>query len=181
MVTDSSVNLSWARSPSEDLAYQLLLRRASEKDQAWTVLDTVGKKIEFYVDRMVEQNVMYQYQLIAVDSSGLRSPACSPVQGRPYDRRMRPAVQNLSARYDSISKSVILKWSYISSHPEEFWFTVYRSVEGRSLAQYRAVKSEIPEFRDSDVGMQPPYKYAIKVITKSGAESLLSNTVTVNK
>lgn len=180
LVTDTSVNLSWAHSPSEDLAYQLLLRRASEKDQAWTILDTAGKKAEFYMDRKVEQNVMYQYQLIAVDSSGLRSQPSSPVQGRPYDRGLRPAVQNLSAQYDSVAKSVTLKWSYTPSRQEEYWFVVYRSVEGRPLGMYRSVKSETAEFRDSDLPL-PPYKYAVRVVTKSGAQSVLSDTAIVRK
>ncbi len=183
-VTDSSVILHWVRSRSEDLANQLLMRRKKQEgdpSSGWAVINSLGREDELYVDRKVEQLTTYEYRLITVDSSGLRSQPSAIVQCRPYDPGIRPEVKDLAVRFDTVTKSVLLKWSYSPIRKEDYWFIVYRSTEGRALAQYRAVKSDTPEFNDTEITSLPPYKYAVRVTTSSGAESKLSNTVTVNK
>jgi fibronectin type 3 domain-containing protein len=179
IVSDSAVELHWARSRSEDLATQTIERRKQNEGDPWRMLETVGRENESYVDVKVEQSVTYEYRLISVDSSGLRSLPCASVQGRPYDRGIRETVRNLRCSYDSVSKSALLHWDYTPSRKEDYWFVIYRATSKSGLAQYHAIKNEPTEFRDSDLPMKPPYQYAVRVVTKSGAESTLSNVVTV--
>lgn len=181
LVSDSAVELRWERSRSEDLASQTLERRKQSEGEEWKILETIGREKQSYTDKKIEQSVTYEYRLISVDSAGLHSSPSASVQGRPYDRAIREAVRNLRGTYDSVSKSTLLQWDYTPSRKEDYWFVVYRATSESKLSQYHAIKNVPTEFRDSDLPMKPPYQYAIRVVTKSGAESVLSNAITINK
>jgi hypothetical protein len=181
-VSDSSTELHWAHSRSEDVAKQLLFRRNVWPDNVhtdeWQQIKDFPSTIEYYSDRKVSQNTMYQYQLVTVDSAGNRSTPSNVVQLRPYDPGTRPAVKNISAIYDEKSKTVKLTWSY-DARSEDYWFTVYRSQENLPIAQYRAVDKNTLTFEDNAISTGS-YSYAVRMNAKSGAQSPLSTPVSVS-
>ena len=177
-VTDSSVALRWAPSASADVQAHVLSRRVSPKD-TWFQLAALARGASQYIDRAVQRNIMYEYRIEAVDSSGLRSPARLTVQARPFDTGVRPAVKDVAAVYGATNNTIMLSWSYSPAKSESAYFVVYRSRNGSPLIRYRAVDFDQKGFIDREITGTGTYEYAVKVMTQSGAESPLSERVRV--
>jgi fibronectin type 3 domain-containing protein len=177
-VTDSSVMLKWAASTSEDVQSQVLYRRTPDV-RRWTKLTTLSRTEARYTDNAVSQNVMYEYQIEAIDSAGLKTMADLSVQGRPYDTGARPVVSSLRANYDATRQRVVLNWLYTPRKQEKLFYLIYRSKSDAPLNQYKSIQQEERTFSDDALLGNGVYMYAVKVITDSGAESPLSERVQV--
>ncbi len=176
-VSDSAVVLHWAVSASEDLAQQVVMRRVTgERD--WQKRATLDRRANAYVDRDVRRGTTYEYLLTSIDSSGLHADAPYSVQGRPYDTGVRPPATNVTARYDSVRKSVTVRWEYTPASAERLWFVIYRATGGRKVAQYRSVDANARSFEDALLVGPGQYEYAVRAMT-SVAESPLSPHVRV--
>ena len=177
-VSDSSVVLRWASSASPDVQAHVLSRRVAPAE-AWYEVATLGRGISQYVDRAVQRNIMYEYRVEAVDSSGLRSPARLTVQARPFDTGVRPPVTELTAVFNQKDNSVSLNWVYTRTRTESAYFVVYRSRNGAPITRYRSVDSGQTSFVDHEVTGPAVYEYAVKLMTHNGAESPLSERIRV--
>jgi len=167
--SDSAVTLRWVPSGSRDVQSHVLSRRAAGTGE-WKPVATLPRTASVYVDREVTQNVMYEYRIEAVDSSGLRSQGGLTVQGRPYDTGVRPAVADVAASFDPKENCITVTWKYTPARPEKSFFLVYRSRDGAPLARYRSVESSVKTFTDREV--EPgAYEYAIQFVTRGGAQS----------
>lgn len=178
-VTESSVLLSWIASPSDDVAKQILSRRVQGKDD-WRVFRTFGRTETEFLDTTVTEKIIYEYQIEAVDSSGLHSVPSLAVQARPYDTGIRPPVTDLKARYDAKSKRVRLDWKYASRRKERYWFVVYRAEDQAMVTEYNSVEGSAHGFEDSRVRQSASYRYAVRVKADGGAESPLSDTAVIS-
>jgi len=172
-VSDSAVMLKWVASTSEDVKAHILYRKTADSTR-WMQLATLARTASEYTDKAVKQNVMYEYQIEAVDSSGLRAMALLPVQGRPYDTGVRPPVSGVSARYDVVQKKVLLSWSYVTTKDERYYFLIYRSAKNSPLSQYKSVPSTQRAFADGELVGDGVYTYAVQVVTDNGAQSRVS-------
>jgi hypothetical protein len=177
-VTDSSVELRYVPSSSEDVAYHAVLRRAQGSER-WDSVARAANLDTFFLDRAVKRNVTYEYAMLAIDSSGLRSEQSAAVVARPYDPGVRPVVSDLAAAYDAAKGTVTLTWSYPRAD-EEYWFIVYRAGADGMLRSYARVASTARTFVDT----QPEPKgttmsYAVRVVARIGAQSALSEKVGV--
>jgi len=177
-VTDESVRLHWAPSPSDDVAKQILARR-TEGDDEWHVLRTLGRSETSYLDTLVRQKVVYEYRIEAVDSTGLHSAPSPAVEARPYDSGIREPVSELSANYDKKNKNVLVRWKYSTRRKEQYWFVVYRSENKSPMMEYSSAAGNVREFRDDRVKGSDIYHYAIRVKVEGGAQSPLSDTTVV--
>jgi hypothetical protein len=93
--------------------------------------------------------------------------------GKPYDTGVRLPVENLRIRQDK--KDVILTWQY-KLHNTETMYVIYKQNKKGDLVQYKNTKELI--FKENIVSI--PTGYAVKVITKDGGMSKVSEIVTVN-
>ncbi len=178
-VSDTSVHLIWIPSPSKDVKSQLLYRRRQGEKQWLTLASTLPAAWE-YVDRAVVPRITYEYMLVAIDSSGLRSVPAMPIQARPYDTGVRASVDTVRARYDPQKKSVFLSWKYASPPKEKFHFALYRAANRGNLTLFRAVDGAAQSCTDTAILPNVSYRYAVRVITSVGGESLLSPVTQVN-
>jgi fibronectin type 3 domain-containing protein len=178
-VTDSAVALAWAPSTSEDLQWQVLYRRQSGEPEQ-KELARFAPQINQFVDHAVTPNVTYEYTLVAIDSTGLRSEPSMPVQGRPYDTGWRPPVKDFSANYDADAHKVLLQWAYEASAAEKFSFWIYRAAPDAGLQPYHELPSSERRFEDTKLDGDGTYEYAVQVVaSESAAESPLSARVRV--
>ncbi len=178
IVSDTSVELTWAKSSNKDLASQVLYRRIQDSLK-WNMLASLSATVTTYMDKKVEQGITYEYKIVSVDSSKLSSESSRYIQARPYDPGVRPAVQNVKAAYKSKEKSITLQWTYKSKLNENFWFVIFRSEGNKPQAEYQSVVSSTTTFVDTKISSGSTYSYAVKVVTGKGAESPLSPTVTI--
>lgn len=173
-VTDSSVTLKWNPSTSKDLNRQVLYRKQQVSETEWDSLAGLSRTAGSYLDTAVVQNTRYRYRIQAVDSAGLRSDFASTVQARPYDSGVRPAPELVYANYDTTRQQVILEWEYQPPKQEPYYFVLYRSLEGNTPMTYKAIKAEELRYEDRAVVKGEVYQYGIKVKSRNGAESKLS-------
>lgn len=175
-VTDSSVQLRFAGSSSEDAAYHTVLRRADAGGE-WEGIARLGRWDSIYIDRSVKWNRTYEYAMRAVDSSGLASELSMSVQGRPYDPGVRPGVTNLTGAYDAATGKVSLRWEY-AGLAEEHWFLLYRAGSDGALRSHARISSKERSFIDS-APIDGSSIYAVRVVTSSGAASPIEPKVEV--
>jgi len=177
VVTENSVILNWVPSRSNDVAKQVLYKR-KEGETSWNKFKEFSASTNQYTDTNVVQSTMYEYELETIDSAGLHSVRAMGARGRPYDTKVRPGVDAFNARYDSVQKSVVLKWNY-KDLKEDYWFIVYKSIGNYEVTSYRSVKPNELQFLDNSLPAKGTYKYAVKVRTATGGESILSPVITV--
>jgi hypothetical protein len=177
-VTDKSVTLFFAPSTSEDVNYHVAFRRILGEEK-WDSLSALGSTDTTFTDNNVKPNIMYEYSLLAVDSSGLRSEFSFSVTARPYYTGVLTAIKNLKIEYDEKKNGTILNWDYENS--EGVYFVVYRAFEKTLPGRYATVKeSESRIFTDEKLTSgKGNYSYAVKVFDNLGGESKMSETVNI--
>jgi len=177
-VTDTTVRLLFARSPAEDVAYHVVYRSTNDGN-TWDSIARVDRVDTTFVDRAVRMSTPYAYSMTAVDSSGLRSDRSMAALARPYDPGTRPGVTQLNATYDRNSGAVSLRWTY-NGLAEDYWFVIYRAGGDGGLRQHARVAGNERTFVDRAIGSDvTTATYAVRVVTRSGAESLLEEKVGV--
>ncbi len=178
LVTDSSVIIDYVSSSSEDVARHLVLRRVSgtETWDSIAALPSIGAQ---YEDTTAVIDATFDYALQAVDQSGLRSEPSNEITCKRYDTGVRPPAKLVTARYDSTARVVEIGWTY-SDLPEDLAFVIYRA-DGEDLVSYAVVADGKTR---SYVDRVPPraasVRYAIKVVTASGAESVVSEPISID-
>jgi fibronectin type 3 domain-containing protein len=172
---DKSMVIHWICSSSQDVVNQILYRRT--KDQEWKVIAQLAQKINGYRDTLVERNTWYEYSLEAVDDSGLHSDKSFPLNVKVYDSGKRPEVQNFNVVKSPDGKSLLISWKY--SEKGDYWFIIYRSVNGIDMMTYKNLKSDQHTFTDNNL-TRGSYQYSIKAVYKDGGESQIKNSVPVN-
>jgi hypothetical protein len=100
------------------------------------------------------------------------------VQARPFDAGVRPPVENVKAAVDAETKGIRLEWTYT---PQETgtYFVVYRSVNDAAFLQLRSVAGSAQSYVDRELVGEGTYRYRIQALTHGGAESPMSEPVSV--
>lgn len=175
---DGTVELHWAVN-SEDKLRSIVLFRKSAATARWDTLAILPRSAASYVDRRVVQKTTYEYQVAVVDSNGQSVLAELPVQSRPFDAGVRPAVQKITAAFVKESNSVRLEWTYQGREADRSFFIIYRSVENGEFVSLRSVPGSLRTFSDRVLIGDGAYRYRIQASTLGGAESPLSEVVSV--
>ncbi len=173
VVSDTSVKLSWALSSSEDVAHQFLLRK-EQNNNKWMTIASLDSKESNYIDTSVIKRITYEYEIEAIDSTGLHSPMSMSVNARPYDTGIRPEVQGLETFYDSSTRTIKITWRYPKPPKENYWFVIYKGIDKNPVTEYKSVSGTTTEFIDSEVTPKKNYTYGIRVMTDTGGQSILS-------
>ena len=179
-VTDSTVSLVWSPSRSADVRSHRLSRRRSDEAQ-WKELASLDRSAGSYVDRAVIPRTTYEYQIEAIDSTGLHSRPSPTVTARPYDTGLRPEVENLTVKKDPRTKRITLSWKYSPWRKEKIWFVVYRAMGNGSLMELTSVDGAKRSYEDDRATAAGAYRYAVKVMGEGGVESPLSAAVSVTQ
>lgn len=172
-VQDSSVHLTWHNSSSDDVAEHVLLRKIAGEKEYVKLASWIGypNKCE-YIDKQVAPKTFYEYAMVAIDSSNLKSNLSPKLSVRTFDRGIRVPVETINVTYDPSKKRNILEWDYNAKG--EYSFLLYRSYQNFGLTKLARIEGNKNEFSDSDLIGKGEYTYAIKVIYKDGGESPLS-------
>jgi uncharacterized protein len=172
-VTDTSVYLHWANSPSEDIAKQILVRKI-QGDKKWGIIDSLKPKVSSYIDKKVRKTIIYEYSIITLDSSGLSSKPAMSVQARPYDTGKRKPVEHFTAEYIKLNNTVALKWQYTPLQTsEKYWYLIYKAGSDGVFKELKAVKSQESSHIDTQI-TDGSFQYGIVVMTSNGGESKMT-------
>jgi fibronectin type 3 domain-containing protein len=172
---DKSMEIHWVCSNSEDVINQILYRRT--KDQDWKIIAQLAQKVNIYRDTLVERNNWYEYSLEAVDDAGLHSDKSFPLNVKVYDSGIRRAVQSFNVVKSPDGKSLILSWKY--TEKGDYWFVLYRSVNGSDMMTYQNAKGDQRSFTDNNL-TKGTILYSIKVVYKDGGESQMIKSLPIS-
>ena len=172
-VRTDAVELYFALSNSIDVVEQTLYRRLSF-DEPWKVLSILKNDQKKYVDKKLKQGTKYFYTLRAKDNSDNYSKYAVAVYGMPYDDGVRPVVTNLKAITDKEKQTLSLIWEYSDTY-KDVYYIIYKKNKKGQLIQYKSVTSK--KFKETI--KKGKHAYGIKVFTKDGGESKISEIVTV--
>ncbi|MCC7437685.1 MAG: hypothetical protein IT211_04245 [Armatimonadetes bacterium] len=184
LVADTAVYLSWVPSSSRDVQSHILYRRmAQSRDTTWKQIGkTMGRTDSTFADRDVKKRVVYEYTVVALDSTGFRSPEAVSFTARPYDDGVRPPVTKVAVKGDTAAHTATLTWEYPKPAPGvKMRFIIYRAVGLGPLQQYKAVPGDKRLFVDTATEMGGSHQYAIRALfDDDGAESELSQRAELN-
>lgn len=174
---ENGVELQWIRSSSEDVTEHWLYRK-HQFSTTWNAIEKINKEDtnKYYLDK-VESLHRYQYAMVAVDKSGLKSVMSKPVWGQALIMNKRNKIDKITGIADRENHHVQLTWSYNEQNIQKF--LVYRAIADSDLMLYKAVSVSSKKFIDNGVNMNTVYVYRIKVIFKDGGESPFSDAVSV--
>jgi hypothetical protein len=178
VVGDTTVQLAWHNSNSEDVASIKLLYR-KQGDSLWTSLGTwnMPDTINTFTCKSLDKKTWYEFNLETTDSTGLKALASSPVQLRTYDRGLRSGVSGFSGALSEDKKSIVLKWS--GNFKPGTRYLIYRKTPGApGFTKYKVVK-DVNEFSDTSILELGEYTYTLKVLHPDGGESLPEENVKV--
>lgn len=190
----SAVQLEWAFSSSPDVQKHELRRRPKGEDQ-WSVLasyDYLETQVYgHYEDQVAKKGQQYEYQLVATDDSDLQAFA-QAVQSGIIDNGIRPRIFDPKIEADRRAKTIDLSWKY-QPQSELRHFEIYRT-DGTDMPQvYQIVKPEAAiikihkkkgittyTFSDDQLQMNQRYSYQIRAVYERGAQSPLSDLISIN-
>lgn len=193
--TDSSLYLKWQPSASQDVAHHLLYRSEMGKNQWQLVadfarLDTTAlqaiKDTALHATHYVYHDItatagqMYQYTLVAVDSSRLESPPSRPVSAKRMTKNLLPAVKKLKISKNLEEKHIRLEWAFEQAPIKSF--KVYRAEGEEGLRLYKIIQPKVGKsltvFQDTGITKGNWYQYRIQAATP-GKVAKFSKVVTI--
>lgn len=172
-IKNDSVILHWVNSLSEDVTTHRLYRRAltspptGEPEGALLVsfTDTTSQ----YIDGTAEPGKKYEYNIVAIDASGLKTNAINRLQITIPDNANRYKI-NLLNTYTNIKNSYI----------EIFWkddlkevqaYNIYKAIKGKPIILWKVLTAgEAKQVRDNNITVGETYQYAVVPVMKNGIE-----------
>lgn len=176
ITTDTSIQLFWNKSSSTDLSKQYLYRKAPTGE--WAQAAILDKNAESFTDTAMQKNTLYSYQLVSVDSAGLKSEPSFPINAQTYFKASANAQGELKATLQNDSTGIKIEWALKNGvHPTNI--LLYRSVNGGAMAMYKNVPAAQGSYTDKSIDAGNTYSYSFKCIDSTGGESMLSKEATV--
>jgi uncharacterized protein len=172
-VADTGVALSWANSPSDDVALTLLLRKPIT-DSAYCVLEVFAAKdsVVAFTDTTGIEKQEYHYQLVPIDDSGLAGDPAQIQLAKLYTG-IRSAIEPLQFSYELKTKTIKIKWPAPSRKVKKY--ILYRKApEDASMAVYTYFEGKHKNFEDQNLKLNKTYIYRIMAIYEDDSESKLS-------
>ncbi len=170
-VNDNKVTLTLVPSSSDDvISHQLIRQDASGAKSTLAVL----REVRSYIDSSVTEGANYTYTLVANDNSGHRGIS-SPLSVSITETALKPGVDRFTATWNDREKKAVLQWSLDINGEHEL--VVFRAGETGEMKAYKKLGADKKSFEDPLISGR--YSYAMKVLYFNGAESDLSQPVTV--
>jgi uncharacterized protein len=172
----SKIELEWLPSVSDDVAaYQLY--RSNRGDTTRTLIKELRNDSTRFADNNVVRGNQYRYELIVKDSAGLKSTPTF-ISVNCIDNGLRPAIAGILSKVDREGRKIVLQWKYPTDGLRGF--QVYRASGESPMRLYKFVEPDKIQFIDKELRVNTTYTYTLKAIFKNGAESEMSEGVTLN-
>lgn len=174
LVTDTSVVFSWISSPSKDVKKLIVMKKTGEG--VFQPLKELSASDTILTDKAVQARFWYEYALVAMDSTGLRSELSFPLRVRVYPggNKQGSNVQ-LTAVFNKEEKNVHLSWQNDGAKVASY--LLYREINGLGLEMYQYLNGDSMSWVDTKAGKPGKYRYALKTKFSDGSESKLAEAI----
>lgn len=169
-VSDTAVVLKMIASSSNDVKEHVLYKRESGTEK-WNTIITWprGRMPEVFTDKNVSGATYYQYALIAIDSSGNKSPFSPTADVRVMPKVSKMELQNLKLNYEAAKREVKITWTKPAADVN--YYVIYRGKNGKRPEVLTSPSGSTPYFSEILLPQNAKYKYLIKAIYSDGGES----------
>ena len=192
--TQDGIEILWENSPSLDVDRQELFRRQLGMDD-WQLIRQYEYPAEIdvasYIDADTRKKEVFEYRIDAVDDANLRSES-PPIRVQHIDDFIRDTIYNIQSAVDRKAKNVQINWDYPVLDDLEY-FQVFRSLKDKLPTAYSTISLRNAvvavnrkkntaqyQFIDRDVSMNTEYVYQIKAKFADGAQSPLSQLISIS-
>ncbi|MBS1638042.1 MAG: hypothetical protein JST26_19165 [Bacteroidetes bacterium] len=172
--TDTTIVFRWQNSTSRDVVKTELYRiqgKQKIKLREFCFPDTIS----YYCDFMIQNGQSYAYELVVIDDDNNKtSTITNPLL---FETGVRPKIKTMKAVANLEAKVIELSWEY--PEKELYSFILYKSKGDLPFVIYKTLKPGQFTFIDKDLSVSNIYRYKIKAVFNSGAESIISDVVEV--
>ena len=138
----------------------------------WKIIKTISNTSSFFEDTSAQKNISYCYALRSIDMHNNVSKLSNPVCAQLTNSGVLMPVTNLKGIVKE--GKIILSWDY-TSVDKETYFTIYKmNGNGNLLMHQTTTVNSFTELIGSTKN-----EYAVKVKRNDGAQSKLSETITI--
>lgn len=165
------IKIIW-RPHTNERVESYIIQRSSPETAEWEKIKTVDGRLQAeYIDLDLEDNVVYNYRVLAATFDGLYSKPSEQVkaQTKPLPR----GILGLNASTD-LPRKIVLNWQ-ASESSDVFKYNVYRSTSaGGSFNKIKSLDSQILSYEDFINDDGKAFFYKVSSIDKDGLESNLN-------
>lgn len=171
-LSDSSILLGWAASPSTDVLHTLLLRQAKDERQAVELLRFTPQSPQAtYNDTTALEDKTYRYTLLAVDEGGRRSAGVW-VEKERLKSWVGKSLTGVGFGYDSLKNSITLRWPAPKKAVANY--LLYRQgPDDSAMSLYKYLPGAVRQFVELRVQPNLPYRYQLMAVYSDQTESKL--------
>ncbi len=182
-VTDSTIELKWEHSRSDDAESQRVLRRvAGTRDWAMLGSEIAPDKGE-YSDKDVTGGTLYEYAIETTDAGGLKSTTRDNVRARAAAAPVSASMKGMKGEYDEKCSCIRLKWGKpVIPAGAESLLTIYRAYSREGAAEpvmYCSLEAGTVEYTDKMVSGKGDYRYILKVVSAGRTIGECETSITV--
>ena len=94
-----------------------------------------------------------------------------------FETGVRPKIKIIESMVNYETKQIELKWQY--AQKDLYSFIIYKSKGDSQFYTYKTLNPSQFNFSDKDLEVSNLYKYKIKAVFNSGAESIISDVTEV--
>ncbi len=139
----------------------------------WNIIfEALNNANPVFKDSSVKPNGLYEYQIVAKDSSGLFSENPSSLSLKVTPISKLPEIDNLIFSADTIKRTLTISWKY--APVPDVYYVIYRSDSPDAApTSYEFVEGSL-QFIDRGMVPGRAYKYQLKAVQRKGPESGVS-------
>ena len=172
--TDSSIQLIWHLSSSNDVATYKLLKSDKAEDNWQVIKEWAGKdSLKNYSDTSISIGKRYKYRLEVYDESKNYSLVNSP--SILFQPAFAPKIKTLKGVIDLKQRSITLSWA--NTMNDVYNYTLYKSKGDEPLRVFETLEAKTDVYNDTELYPNNKYRYAIKATLKSGIETKMSQVL----
>jgi fibronectin type 3 domain-containing protein len=130
------------------------------------------------MDTTVINSVVYEYKIMAVDSSGLESKPINPVRIRATGNNVKKQPIEIKGTIDGNGRFIHISWdgTEISGTSK---IALYRSVNNEPPVLYYILSYAEKSYNDRNVIIGNSYTYKLQEISIDGSRTVLSTGITI--
>ncbi|UBM60705.1 hypothetical protein LAG90_08660 [Marinilongibacter aquaticus] len=171
-LTDSTVYLAWANSPSSDVEFTLLTRRADGDSSACILAlfyPNANEVLNHFVDETGDEGKEYTYALCPKDYAHLWAEPAEISLATTFSG-VRRAIEDLEFEYFAKEKKIQLSWPIPQQKVKRY--TLYRKgPEDAYLGAYKVFDGKYGSFIDKGLKVGELYEYCISALLEDGSKT----------
>jgi uncharacterized protein len=178
VATQSGIKLHWTRCSSEDVRAYRIYRKSIHVNDWTMIVERTHPDSTSHTDTP-GTGITYLYHVVAVDESGLVSPASPAIRMTELKKDILANFSKVDAVADRNARATKLSWQYPQQDGlKGFW--IYRAANDEPITLYKTIPADANYFLDRDMRMDTRYEYRLKAIYFDGRESAFSGLIKVD-